>query len=261
MIRRQLLAFRNGAVSPNLRNIPLEVPVSFSYNGSSHAVMMASPQDLQDFAVGFSLTQRIVERSSDIEAIEIVALAKGIDCQLWISPDKAANIAKKRRALAGPTGCGICGVEGIDAAVQPVQRVDTTITVLATEIHTAMSALSANQPLGMATRATHAAGYWSRETGLMAVREDVGRHNALDKLAGALAQRADMHNGIVLLTSRVSIEMVQKTAAIGASMIIAVSAPTSLAIETAEAANIGLIGVARDDGFEVFTYPERIVES
>jgi FdhD protein len=259
MERLTTVTHRNGAVDSSSRNIALETPVSLSFNGASHAVMMATPKDLQDFAIGFALTQRIVIDAREIQSIAIVELENGVDCQIWIPEERAMALVRKRRSLAGPTGCGICGVEGIDEAVQPVQRVHMSISITSNEIHEAMQALSAQQPLGFATRATHAAGYWLHDEGLIVAREDVGRHNALDKLAGALVQLPQTKPGAVLLTSRVSIEMVQKTAAMGASMIIAVSAPTSLAIETARAANICLIGVARADGFEVFTHPERVV--
>jgi FdhD protein len=251
---------RNGQCAASKRSIAVETPVSLSYNGSSHAVMMASPVDLRDFAIGFSLTQGIVETVDEIDSIEIEEAGRGVDCRLWIAPERADALARKRRALAGPTGCGICGVEGIEEALRPVRRVELTLRPSRLMIMAAMASLAPAQALGMATRAVHAAGYWTARDGLVAIREDVGRHNALDKLAGALAVMAPRDDGLVLLTSRVSIEMVQKSAAIGASVLVAVSAPTSLAIETAEAAGIMLVGVARADGFEIFTFPERLKE-
>jgi FdhD protein len=258
------VSYRNGILAPSTRAIPLEAPVSLSFNGTSHAVMMATPADLQDFAIGFALTQRIVESLDEIDSIEIEEVEGGMDCRLWIAQQRAEALSSKRRAMAGPTGCGICGVEGIEDALQPVARVHSVFCPTPSMIMTAIASLAPAQTLGMETRAVHAAGFWTPEEGLIAIREDVGRHNALDKLAGALTltpePSAIRERGVILLTSRVSIEMVQKTAAIGASVIVAVSAPTLLAIETAEAANIMLIGIARTDGFEVFTFPERVRE-
>jgi FdhD protein len=269
--RRKSVAFRNGILAPSARSIALEMPVSLSFNGASHAVMMATPSDLEDFAIGFAVTQRIVGSPREIDAIEIELLENGIDCRMWIAPERAEALSRKRRAMAGPTGCGICGVEGIDEAVQPVARVAAQLYPTSAMIMQAMASLAPAQKLGIETRAVHAAGYWTPEAGLIAVREDVGRHNALDKLCGFLLRSKDAANrsnseadtaaggaGIVLLTSRLSFEMVQKTAALGASVLVAVSAPTSLAVDTAEAAGIMLIGVARSDGFEVFTFPERL---
>ncbi len=281
-LQQRPLTCRHNILSYSTRAIPLETPVSLSFNGTSHAVMMATPCDLQDFAIGFSLTQRIVGHAEEIESIEIEPVERGIDCRLWIAPHRAEALSTKRRAMAGPTGCGICGVEGIEEALQPAARVKSVLRPTPSMIMQGIASLAPAQKLGTETRAVHAAGYWTAEDGLVAIREDVGRHNALDKLAGALSviarsgatkqskeprskmdcfvADAPRNDGVILLTSRVSIEMVQKTAAIGASVIVAVSAPTSLAIETAQAANIMLIGVARADGFEVFTFPERLKE-
>jgi FdhD protein len=261
------LAYRNGVSSRSIRSVPIEMPVSLSFNGTSHAVMLASPRDLEDFALGFAITQRIVDSIEEIEAIEIGTVEGGMDCRLWIAAHRAEKLSERRRALAGPTGCGVCGVEGIADALSPAPHVSISQRPSPPMIMAAMASLAPAQKLGHETRAVHAAGYWEPENGLIAIREDVGRHNALDKLAGALA-RSPRHckevskdrPGIILLTSRVSVEMVQKTALIGASVLVAVSAPTSLAITMAEEAGIMLIGVARADGFEIFTFPERLQE-
>ena len=180
---------------------------------------------------------------------------------MWLSKDPSRSLGARRRSLAGPTGCGLCGIDSLEQAVKPARRVQADATFTADDIHDALSALRGGQALNFETRAVHAAGFYRVGAGLLAIREDVGRHNALDKLAGALLRASeDAARGMVLLTSRVSVEMVAKAARIGAPFIVAVSAPTALAIRTAEAANVTEVAVARDDGFEVFTHAVRIAE-
>ncbi len=235
------------------------MPVALVYDGSTHAVMMATPSDLKDFALGFSLTEGVIARADEILSLETHTHADGIELRLWLIPARRDALARRRRAIVGPTGCGLCGVESLAEARAPPPRVGEGRAFTPAEIATAVAALRDHQPLGAATRAVHAAALWTPATGIVAAREDVGRHNALDKLAGALAAAAiDPVGGILLLTSRVSVELVQKAARIGATAIAAVSAPTALALRTAEAANITLIAVARDDGFELFTHPRRV---
>jgi FdhD protein len=256
---RRALAFRHGKIAAATRAVAAEVPVALSFNGASHAVMMATPCDLEDFAIGFALTQGIISQPADIETLSIEPAGEGLDCQIWIASERAAALSRKRRALAGPTGCGICGVEGIDEAMPMIRPVAGHWSPAPQDIMAAMASLAPAQKLGIETRAVHAAGYWTKERGLVAIREDVGRHNALDKLAGALAVMPDVRrDGMVLLTSRVSVEMVQKCAVMGISVLAAVSAPTTLAIRTAENADIMLIGIARADGFETFTFSDRL---
>lgn len=236
-----------------------EVPVALVYNGSTHAVMMATPIDLADFAVGFSLTEGIVDRAQEIESLDIVEHDAGAELRMWLAADPSRSHTERRRALIGPTGCGLCGIESLAEAVPRPRAVSSGCTVRAEDIRDAVAGLRPLQVLNQLTGAMHGAAFWQRDTGLRLIREDVGRHNALDKLAGALDREAvDAASGIVVLTSRVSVEMVQKAAAIGATIIAAVSAPTALAIRTAEAAGITLIGVARHDAFEVFTHAHRI---
>ncbi len=252
-------AWRRGEAAQGSREIPEESPIALAYDASTYAVMMASPADLEDFAVGFSLTEGIIDHPSELRGMEMVEQSLGIEARLWLAPERSARLAERRRLMAGPTGCGLCGIDSLEQAVRrwpPVGGQEVRITPDA--VLAAMAALTTAQPLGAATRAAHAAGYW-RAGRLVAAREDVGRHNALDKLIGALARADDVGTaGAVLLTSRVSIEMVQKTARLGAPILIAVSAPTALAVRTAEEANITLIAVAREDGFEVFTHQERV---
>jgi FdhD protein len=241
------------------RSTPEETAVAIVHDASTTVVLMASPHDIEDLALGFSLTEGIIDHLGQVRSLEVVAGPKGLEARLWLTQDRGARLAARRRHMVGPTGCGLCGVDSLEAAVRPAPIVTGALNVGPADLVAAMDGLSDGQLLGRETRAAHAAGFWSPGAGLTHVREDVGRHNALDKLAGALAGRRNPAPGVVLLTSRVSVEMVQKTAAIGAPVLCAVSAPTALAVRTAEAAGVTLVAVARRDGFEVFTHPERIV--
>jgi len=255
-------ASRGGHLERGARRVPEETPVALTYNGGTYAVMMATPQDLQDFAVGFSLSEGIVRSAHEILSLDVIELDDGIELRMWLEPATAARISERRRQIAGPTGCGLCGIDSIAEAVRPAAIVSGGLRLSASDITTAMQALPPLQDLHIETRAVHAAAFWAPSHGIVALREDVGRHNALDKLAGAVARdgiAAD--RGMVLLTSRVSVELVQKTAAMGATVLVAVSAPTALAVRMAEAAGITLVAVARSDGFEIFTHPGRVVDS
>ena len=251
--------WRQGSLNGGVRQIPEETALALTYNGGTYAVMMGTPQNLADFAIGFSLSEGIVQSADEIDSLDIVELDDGIELRMWLPPDKAADINERRRHIAGPTGCGICGIDSIAAAIRPAAVVTRGRIFSPREIMTAMAAIAPLQAINIETRAVHAAAFWTPARGIVALREDVGRHNALDKLAGALAQeRVSPGEGIVLLTSRVSVEMVQKTATIGAPVMVAVSAPTALAVRTADAAGITLAAIARADGFEIFTHPQRI---
>ena len=241
-----------------------EVAVALVYNGVSHAVMMATPCDLEDFARGFSLTERIVAKPSEIYDIEVEEVersggGRGFEVRLDIASQRMVTLQAQRRTMAGRTGCGLCGVDSLEAALRPVPRSAGAGKVSRAAIQRAMAALPAQQKINRENGATHAAG-WARADGtLVAVREDVGRHNALDKLGGALAKaKTDTVGGFVVVTSRCSYEMVQKAAALGAVAIAAVSAPTSLAIETAEQAGIALVAFVRESRLTVYANPERI---
>jgi len=252
-------ACRGGHLERGARRVAEETPIALTYNGGTYAVMMATPHDLSDFAVGFSLSEGIVRSPDEILSLEVIELDDGIELRMWLAPLTAARIAERRRQIAGPTGCGICGIESIAEAIRPAAIVAGGRGFAAADITTAMQALPALQGINIETRAVHAAAFWTPPRGIVALREDVGRHNALDKLAGALARDGvAAGDGMVLLTSRVSVEMVQKTAAMGAPVMVAVSAPTALAVRMAETAGITLVAVARADGFEIFTHPERI---
>jgi FdhD protein len=241
------------------RAIPEETAVAFTFNTASYAVMMATPQDLEDFAVGFALTEGVISSIEAIEGIDIVEEEIGIELRIWLKARQAVEFLGRRRKMAGPTGCGLCGVESLVEAMRPPPAVGEGLVFTPSHIMSAVDSLFPLQVLNHETRAVHAAGFWDPERGLVAVREDVGRHNALDKLAGALARNnSTARQGLVVLTSRVSIEMVQKSAAIGAPIIAAVSAPTALAVRMADYCGMTLVAIARKDGFEVFTHPHRV---
>ena len=220
----------NGEVRSE-RAIPEETAIAFTFNTASYAVMMATPQDLEDFAVGFTLTEGVISSVDAIESVEVVEDDVGIELRIWLKAPHAAEFLGRRRKMAGPTGCGLCGIESLVEAMRPPPKVDEGCIYAPAQIMEAIDSLFPLQVLNQETRAVHAAGFWDPGNGLIAVREDVGRHNALDKLAGALAHEdAAPRQGIIVLTSRVSVEMVQKSAAIGAPVIVAVSAPTALAV-------------------------------
>jgi FdhD protein len=259
--RVKRIVWQRHSSSAGERAIPEETAVSFTYNGGSYAVMMATPQDLEDFAYGFSLTEGVITSADEIARLEVIEQDLGIELRMWLGEPRAAIYGERRRHLAGPTGCGLCGIESLAQAMRPPRAVESTATFPADDIMTALEALAPAQVLNRETRAVHAAAFWARGRGLVIVREDVGRHNALDKLAGALAQRRiSAADGFVLFTSRVSVEMIQKAAAIGVPLVVAVSAPTALAVRMAETAGVTLVAVARKDGFEIFTHRQRVLD-
>ena len=241
------------------RAIPEETALALTYNGGTYAVMMGTPQNLEDFADRIQ-PQR---RHRAIARRDLVAgdrrLDDGIELRMWLAERKGGRLSERRRHIAGPTGCGLCGIDSIAEAVRPAAIVAQGRSFSPRELMTAMARHFAVATDQHRNPRRSRRGVLDAGGGIVALREDVGRHNALDKLAGALAQaKTAASEGMVLLTSRVSVEMVQKTAAMGAPVMVAVSAPTALAVRMAEAAGITLVAIARADGFEIFTHPDRI---
>jgi FdhD protein len=250
---------RDGVWGEGAREVPEETAIAVVIDGGAEAVMMASPADLEDFAYGFALTEGLVEALDDIRDLDIVANELGLEARLWLREGARNQLAQRRRRRAGPVGCGLCGVESLSEAMRTIPQVRSDFRIGAAEIIAAMAALPPLQHLNQRTRALHAAALYLPGAGLACVREDVGRHNALDKLIGALARQGrDTSNGVILLTSRVSIELVQKAAFAQCPVLAAISAPTALALRAAADAGIAVCGVVRENGLEVFTCLERI---
>ncbi len=246
--------YAGGLMTTGPRDLPDEVAVALSFNGTTQAVMMASPSDLTDFARGFAISEGIAALD-EIESITVVDTDRGIDVQTWLAPAAEARLAARRRVMAGPVGCGLCGIDSIEQALRDVPRVTADLRLTPAQICDAVAALPQHQRLHDATRAVHAAAFWQPGRGIVAAREDVGRHNALDKLIGATFP---VGPGAVVMTSRVSTDLVQKVAMLGAPVLIAVSAPTAEAVALADRAGITLVALARADRFEVFTHSHRI---
>ena len=254
-------AYTGTALMAGERILAEETGIALTYDGVTHAVMMASPADLEDFAVGFSLSEGIVATPAAISDIEVLSRAGlGIEIRMRLAEIPGSRHVRRRRALAGPVGCGLCGIESLQEAARPADPVISDFQAWPSAIADAMQALGDAQAMNRQAGAVHAAAFWRPTEGLVAIREDVGRHNALDKLAGAMARSGiGASAGVIALTSRVSIEMVQKAARMGAPIIAAISAPTALAVRTAEACGMTLVAVARGECFEVFTHPARVI--
>lgn len=248
------------AIRPFERITPSETAVGLSFDGGPHTVLMATPEHLDELALGFVVTEGIA-KASDVTAITIKPEAQGVLVDVAFAPGALARKARPRN-LEGRSSCGLCGVQRLADAVRPLPRVGEGARIRHEAIPTALAALEEQQALGRLTRATHAAAFFTPEGGLVLVREDVGRHNALDKLAGAMAREAiDAASGFVVVTSRCSFEMVEKTARMGCPILVAVSAPTDLAIVKAEEAGITLVALARSDGHAVFAGGERLIQT
>ncbi len=256
-----------GAASPDRPagerddSIAAEVPVALTYNRVSHVVMMATPVELEDLAVGFSVTEGLVGSADDVHAIRVIPRSGGIELAMTIGEGDFDRLATRRRNMAGRTGCGLCGAENIEQALRLPEPVGRDLRVRHEALQRAVDELEAHQPLQAETGATHGAAWCGHDGRIIALREDVGRHNALDKLIGGLCRAGfDPHTGFVLVSSRASYEMVYKTAAVGVELLMAVSAPTTLAVEFAERSGLTLVGFARPGRHNVYTFPERITD-
>jgi FdhD protein len=253
------IAWRSGGVAPTSRVLPEETPVALSYNRVTFAVMMASPYDLRDFAIGFSLSEGIIGDISEIEDLEILHGELGIECRITLNAARNAVLDARRRRIAGPVGCGLCGLDSLEQTVLPARKVNAALRISASAIAESLAGMEQQQKLNRETHAVHAAAFVNASSGAMLLREDIGRHNALDKLIGAAARQGEQgSDGAVLLTSRVSIDLIQKAAMFGTAVLVAVSVPSARAAREAGVCGITLVGVARQDGFEIFTHPERI---
>ncbi|MEO7935599.1 MAG: formate dehydrogenase accessory sulfurtransferase FdhD [Dokdonella sp.] len=260
-VRRRVSRFQNGSAVQADDWIASEVPIALSYNGQAHVVMLATPMNLADFALGFSLSEAIIAAASELEEIEIHERLEGFEINARIPESRAEAIAARQRNLSGRSSCGLCGTQQLEDVVRHPPIVGSGLHTAPEVLHLALRSLEAAQPLNQRTGATHAAAWVDRHGELLCVREDVGRHNALDKLIGAISKEGfDITAGLLILTSRASYEMIQKAATLGISVVAAISAPTALAIHLAESCGVTLIGFARESGHVVYTHPYRIAE-
>ncbi|EIC85614.1 formate dehydrogenase accessory sulfurtransferase FdhD [Serratia sp. M24T3] len=237
-----------------------EVPVALVYNGISHVVMMASPKDLEAFAVGFSLSEGIIKSARDIFGLDVTRNCHGIEVNIELSNRRFAGLKERRRAMAGRTGCGVCGIEQLDDLFRPLAALPFTQTFSMGNLDKALEQLKSIQPVGQLTGCTHAAAWVNSQGQLLGGCEDVGRHVALDKMLGIKAREADWIAGAALVSSRASYEMVQKTAMCGIEILFAVSAATSLAIDVAECCNLTLVGFSKPGRATVYSHPQRLTE-
>lgn len=258
---RQINLWKRGDLQhPQPDEVAEEVPVALVYNGISHVVMMASPKDLEHFAVGFSLSEGIIETPHDIFGMDVVPSCKGLEVQIELSSRRFMGLKERRRALAGRTGCGVCGVEQLNDIGKPVQPLPFTQTFQLANLDLALKHLNDFQPVGQLTGCTHAAAWVMPSGHLAGGHEDVGRHVALDKLLGHRAVEGEAwRQGAALVSSRASYEMVQKSAMCGVEILFAVSAATTLAVEVAERCNLTLVGFCKPGRATIYTHPQRLI--
>ncbi|HEV2573811.1 MAG TPA: formate dehydrogenase accessory sulfurtransferase FdhD [Beijerinckiaceae bacterium] len=259
--RTRTFDYTDAISDAGMRSVPVETAVNIVYAPVPYAVMMATPQDLEDFAIGFSFTEGMIDGVEDIRDIAVEEDERGLRLIVSLAADKLQRHLARARKIAGVTACGVCGIDDL-ASLPQVKRRFPGAALRANAISTALGQLRKHQPLSVETAATHAAAWCAPNGAIRAVREDVGRHNALDKLIGhLLREKADPSDGFVLITSRCSFEMVEKTAVFGASALVAISAPTSLAIERANAYGMTLVAIARADGAMVFGNAGKIIST
>ena len=249
-----------GGIEGELNRVAEEVPIALIYNGEPFSVMMVSPIDLENFVVGFSITENIVGAHQEIGGIEFVHSEKGIAAYISVDKKVSDALSKRKRNLVGRTGCGICGEETLEAAFGNVIQVTNTTKFENVVIQKAINALSATQVMNQGVGTFHGAAWADQEGKIVFVREDVGRHNALDKLIGTLSIDSDQdRQGFILITSRASYEMVSKVAIANVGLLVAVSGPTLLAINTADNSDVTLVGFARDGRQTIYTHEQRII--
>ncbi|MCX7106163.1 MAG: formate dehydrogenase accessory sulfurtransferase FdhD [Methylococcales bacterium] len=239
-----------------------EVPISLIYNGMPHVVMLATPTNLEEFALGFSITEGIIKSPQELLSVRIYNRSNGIEVQLKIPDHRFQCMTDKGRNLTGRTGCGLCGASTLKQAIRQPKPVNGELTLCAEDLRAALTDISNHQKLNQITGAVHAAAWVVPRQGIISIREDVGRHNALDKLIGFLLRNdKDLSAGFIIVTSRASYEMVQKTAWVGITLLAAISAPTGLAIRLANETGLTLIGFARDDQHVIYTHPQRLTHN
>ncbi len=256
---RSFVRLAGGSRDAEQAPVAEEVPVAFVYSGRAHAVMMATPTDLEDLAVGFTLSELIVETRREVRRVSVSPHSRGVELAIEVPPAAVDRLAERARAISGRTGCGLCGVEAIEDAVRTPRTVTSSLAIDPEALWRAGEALDAQQPFNRDTHAVHAAGWATADGELQVVREDVGRHNALDKVLGALARKdVDASTGFLVVTSRASFELVQKAAVFGVPILAAVSRPTGLAVRLAERCGMGLVGLLRGRTANVYAHPERL---
>jgi formate dehydrogenase accessory protein FdhD len=236
-----------------------EMPIALVYHDVPHVVMLATPADLEDYAVGFTLSEGLVARAEEIRGVEVVPGEASVDVKISVAWERFTQLLQRRRNLAGRTGCGLCGAETAADAIRECAPVGAGVSITAAELHESMAQLASRQPINSRTGSVHAAAWVVPGEGIKVVREDVGRHNALDKTIGALARaQADFASGYMLITSRASYEMVQKCATVGIALLVALSAPTAFAVRLAERSGLTLVAFARADQHVVYAHPHRL---
>jgi FdhD protein len=251
--------WKSGQLTRTTDFVTEEVPVALVYHGVPHVVMLASPADLEDYAVGFTVSEGLVGSPSEIQSVEVERAAESIEVRIGIAGERFSELLRRRRNLTGRSGCGLCGAQTVEEAIRPPVQVAKGPTVTSADMHAALVQLESLQPINSRTGSIHAAAWVVPGKGIQFVREDVGRHNALDKIIGALVRSStDVGAGYAVITSRASFEMVQKAAAAGITFVVAVSAPTALAIRMAEQTGLTLVGFARRDQHVVYAHPERL---
>jgi formate dehydrogenase accessory protein FdhD len=252
--------WRDGEIERVADQVAEEMPVALTYNGVPHVVMLATPANLEDLAVGFTLSESIVDSPSEIQSVEAASRDDGaLEVRIGIASAKFSELLRRQRNLTGRTGCGLCGAQTVEDAIRQPSPVNGGVTVDIQALHDALADLRGRQEINLRTGSVHAAAWVLPESGIQLVREDVGRHNALDKVIGAIIRSGgDFRSGYFVVTSRASYEMVQKAVTVGGALLAAVSAPTAFAIRMAEATGLTLIGFAREHQHVVYTHPSRL---